>query len=138
MLKVEDLETTLHGSVTRSPRSCHYDAQRRAHRNLLTRCIGWQNHNHTDRPISYLDALVKTGSERIEATLRKRLILFAGFVVRMEDTRLPKCVMFGEFVWGGGAVSAGEAGKIVDGVSPGRPRSFRYPDRPVDNCSSRC
>ena len=34
-----------------------------------------------------------------------RRILFAGFVARMEDTRLPKCVMFGELV--GGAVSAG-------------------------------
>ena len=47
---------------------------------------------------------MKTGSESIEATLRKRRILFAGFVARMEDTRLPKCVMFGELV--GGAVSA--------------------------------
>ena len=56
-------------------------------------------------PISYLNTLVKTGSESIEATLRKRRILFAGFVVRMEDTRLPKRVMFGELV--GGAGSAG-------------------------------
>ena len=48
---------------------------------------------------------MKTGSESIEATLRKRRILFAGFVARMEDTRLPKCVMFGELV--GGAVPAG-------------------------------
>ena len=36
--------------------------------------------------------------------MRKRRILFAGFVARMEDTRLPKRVMFGELV--GGAVSA--------------------------------
>ena len=45
------------------------------------------------------------GSESIEATLRTRHILLAGFVARMEDTRLPKCVMFGELV--GGAVSSG-------------------------------
>ena len=48
---------------------------------------------------------MKTGSESIEAILRKRRILFAGSVARMEDTRLSKCVMFGELV--GGAVSAG-------------------------------
>ena len=60
--------------------------------------------------------LIKTGSESIEATLRKRRILFPGFVVRMEDTRLPKCVMFGELVGGAGCVGAQE----VDGVFPGR------------------
>ena len=37
--------------------------------------------------------------------LNKRRILFAGAVARMDDTRLPKCVMFGELV--GGAVSSG-------------------------------
>ena len=105
MLKAEVLETMLYGCVTWSPRACHYDTLRRAHHRLLTRCIGWRKHSRTDHPISYLDTLVKTGSESIEATLRKRRILFAGFVVRMEDTRLPKCVMFGEVV--GGAGSAG-------------------------------
>ena len=71
-----------------------------------------------DHPISYLDTLVKTGSESIEATLRRRRILFAGFfVARMEDTRLPKCVMLGEIVGGGGL--CGGAGKIVDGAFPG-------------------
>ena len=105
MLKAEVLEAMLYGCVTWSPRSCHYDALRRAHHNLLTRCIGWRKHSRTHHPISYFDTLVKTGSESIEATLRKRRILFAGFVARMEDTRLPKCVMFGELV--GGAVPAG-------------------------------
>ena len=52
---------------------------------------------------------MKTGSESIETILRKRRIPFAGFVARMEDTRLPKRVMFGEFV--GVAVSAGGQGK---------------------------
>ena len=54
--------------------------------------------------ISYLDTLIKTGSESIEATLRRRRILFAGFVVRMEDMRLPKCLMFGVLVGGAGCV----------------------------------
>ena len=49
---------------------------------------------------------INTGSESIEATLRRRRILFAGFVARMEDTRLPKCVMFGELVGGAGCVGS--------------------------------
>ena len=34
--------------------------------------------------------------------------MFAGFVARMEDMRLPKCVMFGEMVGGAGCVGAHE------------------------------
>ena len=30
--------------------------------------------------------------------MRRRRILFAGFMARMEDTSLPKLVMFGELV----------------------------------------
>ena len=111
----------LYGCVTWSPRACHYDTLRRAHHSVLTCCIGWGNKNCPDQSISYLDTLIKTS---IEVTLRRRRILFAGFVARMEDTRLPKCEMLGELVgarsaWGGG-------GKRVDGVSPGRPQSFRH------------
>ena len=108
MLRAEVLETMLYGCATWSPRAYHYDTLRRAHHRLLTRCIGWRKHNRTDHPISYLDTLVKTGSESIEATLRRRRILFAGFVARMEDTRLPKCVMFGEMMGGAGCVGGQE------------------------------
>ena len=89
---------------TWSPRARHYDTLRRAHHKFLTRCIGWRKHNRANHPISYLDTLVKTGNESIEATLRRRRILFPGFVARMEDTRLLKCVMFGEMVGGAGCV----------------------------------
>ena len=47
---------------------------------------------------------MKTGSESIETTLRRRRILVAGFVTHVEDTRLPKCAMFGEMVGGVGCV----------------------------------
>ena len=104
MLRAEVLETTLYGCVTWSPRACHCDTLRRAHHKFLTRCIGWRKHNRADHPISYLDTLIKTGSESIEATSRRRRILFAGFVVRMGDTRLPKCVMFEELAGGAGCV----------------------------------
>ena len=104
MLRAEVLETMLYGCVTWSPRACHHDTLRRAHHRFLTRCIRWRKHNRADHPISYLDTLAKMGSESIEATLRRRRILFAGFMVRMEDTRLPKCVMFGEMVGGASCV----------------------------------
>ena len=108
MLRAEVLETTLYGCVTWSPRACHYDTLRRAHHRFLTRCIGWRKHNRADHPISYLDTLIKTGSESIEATLRRRRILFAGFVARVEDTRLLKCVIFGKTVGGAGCVGGHE------------------------------
>ena len=86
MLRPEVLETMLYGCVTWSPRACHYDTLRRAHHRFLTRCIGQRKHNRVDHPISDLDTLLKTGSESIEATLRRRRILFARFVARIEDT----------------------------------------------------
>ena len=108
MLRVEVLETMLYDCVSWSPRACHYDTLRRAHHRFLTRCIGWRNHNRADRPINYLYTLIKTGSGSIDATLRRRRILFAGFMARMEDTRLSKCVMFGELVGGAGCVGGQE------------------------------
>ena len=108
MLRAEILETMLYGCVTWSPRACHYDTLRQAHHRFLTRCIGWRKHNRADHSISYLDMLIKTRSETIEATLRRRRILFAGFVAHIEDTRLPKCVMFEEMVGGAGCVGGQE------------------------------
>ena len=108
MLRAKVLETKLYGCVTWNPRACHYDTMRRAHHKFLTRCIGWRKQNRTYHPISYLDTLLKTGSESIETTLRRRRILIWGFVVRMENTRLPKCVMFGGMGGGAGCVGSQE------------------------------
>ena len=89
--------------------SCCTAASRGARaRAPTTRCIGWRKHNRADHPISYLDTLIKMGSESIEATLRRRGILFAGFVASIEDTRLPKCVMFRQMVGGAGCVGGQE------------------------------
>ena len=120
MLRAEVLDTMFYDCVTWSPRACHNDTLRRAYHRFLTRCIGWRKHNRADHPIAYLDTL-KTGNEIIEATLRRRRILFGGSVARMEDTRLPKCVMFGEMV--GGALCRGP-GKRVDGCFPDNLRAF--------------
>ena len=133
MLRAEVLETMLYGCVTWSPHACHYDTLRQAHHRFFTRCIGWREHNRADHLISYPDTLIiKMGSESIEVTLRRRRVLFAGFVVRMEDTRLPKYVMFGD---SGGRELCGGPGKRVHGVFPGQPQSFRHQRLPVDDCS---
>ena len=62
--------------------------------------------------------------------MRRRRILFAEFAAR-ENTTLSKCVMPGQL--GGGAACVGGTRKRVDGVSPGRPQSFRKQRRPVDD-----
>ena len=103
MLKVKALEAMLYGCVTWSLRAWHYDTLRRAHHSFLTNCIS-PKINRTDHPISYLDALMKAGSERIEVIMRRRRILFAGFVARTVNTRLPKCLIFGELMGGAGCV----------------------------------
>lgn len=52
--------------------------------------------NHIDHAIYRISILLETKHENIEATLRKRRMLYACFVALMEDTRLSECVVFGE------------------------------------------
>ena len=82
------------------------------------------------------------GSESIESTLRKRRILFAGFIARMEYTRLPKCVMFGEMVGGAGCVRGQEKewmGCFLDDLRAfgTTPNSERLQRRPRGNGAER-
>ena len=65
---------------------------------MLYGCVTWSS-----RACHY-----DTGGESIEAALRRRRILFTGFVTRMEGTRLPKYVMFRELVGGTGCVGGQE------------------------------
>ena len=44
---------------------------------------------------SYADALQRTDGESIETTLRKRRLLFAGALIRMDNDRLPRRLMSG-------------------------------------------
>ena len=54
--------------------------------------------------------------------MHRRRILFLEFVARMEDTRLPKCVIFGELVGSAGCV--GGQGKEWMGCFLDGPRAF--------------
>ena len=91
-------------AASHGTRACHYDTLRRVHHSFLTHYIGWRNNNRNDHPISYLDALITTGSESIKAVMRKRRILLVGSVARMGDTRLLKFIMSGEVMGGAGCV----------------------------------
>ena len=109
MLGADVLDTMLYGCVTWSPHACHHKTLRRAYHSFLTPCICWRKNNRNNHPISYMDTLKKTGSESVEANIRSsRWIMFAGFVARMEDTRLPKCMMFIELMEDMGCVGGQE------------------------------
>ena len=50
---------------------------------------------------------MRTEIESIGAIMRRRRIPFGGVVVRMENTRLPKCMGFGELMEGADCVGGG-------------------------------
>ena len=77
---------------------CHFDKLHRVRHRFLTRCIGGRKNNGADHPISYLDTLIKPGSESIDATIPRRRILSSVFMARIEDTSLSKYAMFGELI----------------------------------------
>ena len=71
-----------------------------------------------------------TGSESIEAIIRRSRNPFAGFVARRtRDCRSARC---SENWWGARAAWGGGRKIIVDGASPGLSQSFRYQRRPID------
>ena len=71
-----------------------------AHHQMLLRCHGGRKQKREDHILSYANALLRTDSESVETTVRRRRILFAGFVARMGDECLPRRVMFGEMIGG--------------------------------------
>ncbi|CAB1099135.1 unnamed protein product [Ectocarpus sp. CCAP 1310/34] len=103
LLQAEVVETLLYGCASWSLTAEHYTKLNGTHRQFLTRCIGWSKRKRSDRPLSYAQTLIQTGCEEtIEATMRKRRLCFAGFVMRMEDNRLPKRMLLGAMAGGVG------------------------------------
>ncbi|CAB1121509.1 unnamed protein product [Ectocarpus sp. CCAP 1310/34] len=99
LLQAEVVETLLYGCASWSLTAEHYTKLNGTHRQFLTRCIGWSKRKRSDRPLSYAQAGCE---ETIEATVRKRRLCFAGFNMRMEDTRLPKRMLLGAMAGGVG------------------------------------
>ena len=119
MVQLPDVHPQTVRPTERSPRAQNPDAKSRDTRDNAVRLRHVEParvllRHAAPSPPQVLDSLhrlakaVKTGSESIEATLPRRRILFAGFMARLEDTRLPKCVMFGEMVGGAGCAGGQE------------------------------
>ena len=87
----------------------HIARLRSARHRVLLRVIGFQRRQRTNHTaLSYAKALKKTRCESIEATIRKRRILFAGAVARQNEGRLPRRVMLGKMTGGEGRRPSGQ------------------------------
>ena len=67
----------LYGCATWTMRSQDFSSLRTAHHKLLLRIIGFRRKDRIGyKPLSYREVLERTGSERIETTIRKRQLGF--------------------------------------------------------------
>ena len=90
------MEAMLYGCATWNIHSQDFSRLRTAHHKLLLRYIGFRRKDRTGyKPLSYGEVFERIGSERIETTVRKRQIGFAGALVRQGHSRLSNRVVFG-------------------------------------------
>jgi hypothetical protein len=100
MLKTEVIETLMYGCAAWTTNADDVAALNRTHYKLLIQTLGLWKKKETDRPRSYSSILKEYNCVSMEATLKWRRLKWAGSVIRMGDTRLPKIMMFGELVGG--------------------------------------
>ena len=108
MVKTEAIEALLYGCSTWTLRQEHYAKLCTVHPRVWLRIIGAQRKRPDHRMTPYNRALEITGCESIETTLRTRILLLPGTLLRMSGGRLPKRIMFGNLE---GAVRRGRCGK---------------------------
>ena len=96
MYKAEVLPALLYGCETWTLKTPHLIKLRSKHRKHLTRLIGFKKRRITDHPLSYRKALTITECESIDTTIHRLRLRLAGRIVRMNDERLPKVMLFGE------------------------------------------
>ena len=114
-LEAEVLEVMLYGCVTWTLSPGDFDKLREAHRGMLLRCLNAYTSTRAApdyHMLSYLEVLLRTDCECIEATVMKRILHYAGRVARMHDDRLPNIVMRGEMV--GGKRKRGQPAKRLE------------------------
>ena len=81
---------------------------------MLLGCLGCWKRKREDRTMSYANALLRTDSESVETSARRRRILFAGFVARIGEERLPRRAMFVEMLGGKGYSRGQEWDRMKD------------------------
>ena len=74
MLTAEVLETLLYGCVTWTPSKADYGRLRKAHHQMLLRCLGSRKRKREGHILSYANALLRTDSESVETTVRRRIV----------------------------------------------------------------
>ena len=93
---LDAVEALLYGCITWTTRQEHYRKLCTVHHRVLLRVTGARLCRLDHRVLSYNRALELTGCESIEATSRTTRLSWAGALIRMDDRRLPKRVMFGK------------------------------------------
>jgi hypothetical protein len=97
LLKSEVIEILLYGCATWTLSGEAWSKLRKTHRMLLHRITGFRKSTHDKRRLqSYRDVLLQTDCEPIETTIRKRRLAYVGELVRLEDGRIPKMMLFAE------------------------------------------
>ena len=114
LFKAEVMEAMLYGCAMWTICSQDFSSLRTTHHKLLLRIIGFRRKDRTGyKPLSYREVLERTGSERIETTIRKRQLGFAA-LVRQGDSRFSKRVIFGRLAVQGPKRGGGPATSWVD------------------------
>lgn len=99
LCKQEIIEALLYGVATWTLTKKHFKMLRGMHRRMLLHISGFPRSSHDEsrrRFLAYTDLLKLTDCEPIETTIRYRRLKYLGEVLRMDDTRLPKQVLFGD------------------------------------------
>lgn len=97
MFEAEVTEPMIYGRVTWSPIVAHLAILRALLTTDYSSVASMKNKSRDGyHMLSYAGALAKTGCEYVETTVRKRRMLFEGFVTRMGDETLPKRGVFVE------------------------------------------
>ena len=99
MLNAELMETLLCGFVSWTPGKEHCAELRTAHHKLLLRITGFQRRQRTDN-LMYAKTPKQAQCKRVDASIRKQRLLFAGGVQRTTNRRLTRRVMFGTMAGG--------------------------------------
>jgi hypothetical protein len=86
-LLLEVKESLLCGCQTWALKTEHYKMLRQAHHHMLMRCVGFKKKARTDHVLSYAKLLRRCKVESIEATMRRRRLVWAGKVLRIWTTR---------------------------------------------------
>ena len=111
MVKAEAIKALLYGCRTWTLRQEHYAKLRNVHHRVLLRIIGAQSKISDHRMTSYSRALKITRCESIETKLRRRRLLWAGTLIRLNGRRRPKRIVFANLE---GAVRRRRGGKVKE------------------------